>query len=371
MPVGGIAEPVVLGEIEPLGYRFGTDLGAAQAVAEVNAAGGVLGGRPLRIELRDDRADPTVAVAQLRELVASGVRAIVGSSYSNSGLAVLDDVERAGVPYLSAGAADAQVNPVRPYVFMTPPTAGVVAEQLLRYLQANGLTRLAVAHDSTSMFSRTGLAEQEAMAAGYGVEFVTRQVFSTETTDFDDLLAAVAASGAHALMVWATGPPPVAITGPFEHAGLGIPLVMSHGAATHDYLTGAGAAAEGVLVATSLAVAGPALPDSPVRDAVLRMAGPFTETHGRYPSQFAFDGYGAVHLIAAAIDRAGSDEPRLIQRELTRLTLLTPEGRYRYTPTDHAGLTVDDVAVTVVRDGAFALTDWSRTQLEHTLVASG
>jgi branched-chain amino acid transport system substrate-binding protein len=263
MPVGGVAEPVLLGEIEPLGYRFGTDLGAAQAVAEVNAAGGVLGGRPPRIELSDDRADPTVAVAQLRELVA---------------------------------------------------------------------------HDSTSLFSRTGLATQEAMAAGYGVEFATRQVFSTGTTDFDHLLAEVAASGAHALMVWATGPPTVAITGPFAHAGQGIPPVMSHGAATQDYLTGAGAATEAVLVATSLAVAGPELPDSPVRDAVPRMAGPFTEAHGRYPSRFAFDGYGAVRPIAAAID--------------------------------HAGLTVDDVAVTVVRGGAFALTDWFRTQLEHTLAAS-
>ncbi|HEX4249793.1 MAG TPA: ABC transporter substrate-binding protein, partial [Pseudonocardia sp.] len=149
MPVGGIgagAEPVLIGEIEPLGYRFGTDLGAAQAVAEVNAAGGVLGGRPLRIELRDDEADPAVAVARLRELVRLGVRAFVGSSYSNSALAVLDEVGRAGIPYLSAGAADAQVDPVRPYVFMTPPTAGVVAEQLLRYFRASGMTRMAVAH---------------------------------------------------------------------------------------------------------------------------------------------------------------------------------------------------------------------------------
>lgn len=89
-----------------------------------------------------------------------------------------------------------------------------------------------------------------------------------------------------------------------------------------------------------------------------------------YPSQVAFDGYGAVHLIAAATERAGTDEPRLIQRELARLTLLTPEGRYRYTPTDHAGLTVDDVAVTDVRDGTFTLTEWSRTQLESRLAGS-
>jgi branched-chain amino acid transport system substrate-binding protein len=74
-----------------------------------------------------------------------------------------------------------------------------------------------------------------------------------------------------------------------------------------------------------------------------------------------------VQLIAAAIKQAGNANPQDIQRALSNLTLLTPEGEYRYTPQDHAGLGVDDVAITVVRGGEFVPTDWSQQQLANTL----
>jgi len=117
-----------------------------------------------------------------------------------------------------------------------------------------------------------------------------------------------------------------------------MPLVMSHAEGTPLYTQPAGAAAEGVIVAASLAVIGPRLPDSKQKDVVLKMAQPFQQKNGIYPPQFAFDGYGAVQLIAAAIKQAGNANPQDIQRALNNLTLLTPEGEYRYTPQDHAGL---------------------------------
>ena len=67
----------------------------------------------------------------------------------------------------------------------------------------------------------------------------------------------------------------------------------------------------------------------------------------------------AGHLLNA--------NPQDIQRALNNLTLLTPEGEYRYTPQDHAGLGVDDVAITQVRGGQFVPTDWSQQQLANTL----
>ena len=146
-----------------------------------------------------------------------------------------------------------------------------------------------------------------------------------------------------------------------------MPLVMSHAEGTPLYTQPAGPAAEGVIVAASLAVIGPRLPASRQKDVVLAMAQPFQQKNGLYPPQFAFDGYGAVQLIAAAIKQAGNANPQDIQKALSNLTLLTPEGEYRYTPQDHAGLGVDDVAITVVRGGEFVPTDWSQQQLANTL----
>ncbi|GEL16878.1 ABC transporter substrate-binding protein [Pseudonocardia asaccharolytica] len=369
---GGGSGPIKLGQIASLTGNYtplGTNdqLGAAQAVKEINDAGGLLGGRQLEITVRDDKTQPDQAVIAFNDLASQGVVAVVGSSFSNSSLAVIPIAERREIPYVSTAAADEQVEPVRSYAFMTPPTAGVVAEQLLKYFQASGMTRMAVAYDTQSAFAQTGWNKQQAMAAKYGVEFVAVESFETGATNFSSVLTHVRDSGAQGLMVWATGAPAVIITKQFATSGLAMPLVMSHAEASTLYTQPAGPAAEGVIVASSLAVAGPELPASKVKDVVLAMAGPFQEANGYYPPQFAFDGYGAVKLIAAAIEQAGSDDPKAIQQALNNLTLLTPEGEYRYTPQDHSGLQVEDVAITQVQNGQFVLTDWSRKQLESAL----
>ncbi|OLT04054.1 hypothetical protein BJF90_24480 [Pseudonocardia sp. CNS-004] len=262
---GGGDGPIQLGQIASLTGNYtplGTndEKGAAQAVEEINAAGGVLGGRQLQITVRDDKTQPDQAVIAYNDLVDQGVAAVVGSSFSNSSLAAIPIAERNEIPYVSTAAADEQVEPVQAYGFMTPPTAGAVAEQLLRYFQASGMTRMAVAYDTQSAFAATGWTKQKELAGQYGIEFVAEEVFETGTTNFSPVFTHVRESGAQGLMVWATGAPAVIVTKQFDTAGLDIPLVMSHAEASTLYTEPAGPAAEGVIVASSLAVIGPHLP---------------------------------------------------------------------------------------------------------------
>ncbi len=369
---GSSTEPIVLGQIASLTGNYtplGTNdkLGAAQAVAEINDGGGVLGGRKLEIKVADDKTQPDQAVIAFNDLASQDVVAFVGSSFSNSSLAVIPNAERQQIPYISTAAADEQVEPVSSYAFMTPPTAGAVAEQLLRYFQAQGMTNMAVAYDTKSAFAQTGWNKMKSMAGKYGITFVDEETFETTTTNFAPQLTHVGSSGANGLMVWATGAPAVIITKQFATANLGMPLVMSHAEASTLYTDPSGPAANGVIVASSLAVVGPHLPDSDVKNAALAMAEPFQQANGYYPPQFAFDGYGAVKLIAAAIEKAKSADPADIQKALNDLTLLTPEGEYTFSDQDHAGLTVDDVAVNVVTDGQFVPTDWSQQELQKSL----
>lgn len=369
---GGGSGPIVIGQIASLTGNYtplGTNdkLGAQQAVDEINKAGGLLGGRKLQIQLQDDKTQPDQAVIAFNDLVGKNVVAVVGSSFSNSSLAVIPNAERQQVPYVSTAAADEQVEPVRSYAFMTPPTAGVVAEQLLRYFQAKGMTKMAVAYDTKSAFAQTGWKKMHALAGKYGIDFVDQETFETTTTNFAPQLTHVAGSGAQGLMVWATGAPGVIMTKQFAQAHLGMPLVFSHAEASTLWSKPSGDAANGVIVATSLAVVGPHLPDSKVKDVTLAMAQPFQQANGYYPPQFAFDGYVAVKLIAAAIKKANSTDRTAIQKALNNLTLLTPEGQYTYSSSDHAGLKVDDVAIAQFTGGEFVPTDWSQQQLNKTL----
>lgn len=365
---GSASGPIVIGEIASLTGNYtplGTSdkLAAQQAVNEINKAGGLLGGRKLKLMVKDDQTTPAQAVIDFNDLTGQGVTAIIGSPFSNAALATIPLVARRKVPYMSPAASDQQVEPVRPYVFMTPADAGAGATRLLSYFKAVGMTRVAVAYDTKSAFAVTGHKVMAQKASSFGVHLVDTEKFETTTNDFSSVFTHVRDSGARALMVWATGAPAVLVTKQFATAGLPMKLVLSHAEASSLWMKPSGAAAEGVLLPASFGVVGPELPASKLKDAVTAMAGPYQKANGTYPPQFAFDGYAAVKLLAAAITKAGSTDGAKIQRAMEHLTLLTPSGEFHYTPTDHAGLDADDLVMTVVKGGKFTLTPQAAAQL--------
>ncbi|MGH3319742.1 MAG: ABC transporter substrate-binding protein [Streptosporangiaceae bacterium] len=367
---GGGKGPIKIGMITSLTGNYtplgkNDRLGARQAVKEANKAGGI-DGRKLKLIVKDDKTEPNQAVIDFNDLAGQDVVGVVGSSFSNSSLAAIPVAARKKIPYISTAASDEQVQPPQPYIYMTPPTAGVVAERLLQYFKAKGMTKLAIAYDTKSAFAQTGHKAMSKMASKYGVSFVDTETFETTQTDFSSVLTHVRSSHAQGLMVWATGSPAVVITKQFATSGMDMPLIMSHAEASTLYTQPAGKAAEGVTVASSLAVIGPYLPDSKLKDTVTSMAGPFKKKAGYYPPQFAFDGYSAVKLLAAAMKKGGTD-PEQIEGALEHMKLLTPEGEYNYTPKNHAGLGPDDVAVTVVKNGEFVPTAWTKRQLKSGL----
>ena len=82
--------------LEP--YKKGMEL----ALAEVNAAGGVLG-RPLEIVSRDDNGTPGDAVRVAEELTSrEKVTMLIGTFPSNVGLAVADFAKQRKIPFLAA-----------------------------------------------------------------------------------------------------------------------------------------------------------------------------------------------------------------------------------------------------------------------------
>lgn len=340
--------------------------GAELAVRQLNDTGGVLGRRVV-LTVEDDASLPAGAVAAYHRLTDRGVAAVVGTSFSNASVAVLPHTDERKVVYVSTGAAHTQVEPVRPYVFMTPPNGRLVAAQLLRYFREHGMTRIAVAFDSDSVFNREAWTTQESMLGRFGIEAVAVESVKVDTLDFGPVVAAIAASGAQALMAWVTGPPATGLALAFRAAGPSIPMVAGIGAASPAFVDEVGAGAEGIIVATSLVAVERDLPPSATRAVIAGLTEPFQRLHGAPPSQFAVDGYTAVRLIAGAVDAAGEDAPHAVQRAMDSLTCLTPEGEYNFSPTDHAGLNASDVAVAVIHDGRFRLTPWSHDQLRRHL----
>lgn len=102
---------------------------------------------------------------------------------------------------------------------------------------------------------------------------------------------------------------------------------------------------------------------SPLKTAIGKLAAPFAAKYGGQPSEFAADAYSGAQILFAALRKAApSFSPAAIQAALSRLSILTPDGKYDYTSQDHGGLTPDDVAVVTVRDGTFQATPWQKSQ---------
>ncbi len=356
-------EPIKLGMITSLTGNFSVlgqfDRNAVQLIVDqVNKAGGV-NGRKVDVQILDDQSNPTQAAVVARQLISSGVSAIVGPVFSSNCLAVLDAVEAAKIPMITTCASDSQVNPVRPYIFMAPPTAGIVADKLMAYLQAKGLTKIAVIHDTTE-FGKAGWDAIKRDAGKYGLTVVDEEPYDITATSFVPGLTHVKNSGAQALISWGAGPPAVTITKEFRQLGLTIPLLFSHAQASPLYIKPAGSAADGVIVGTSLGAMGQYLPDgNPSKSVILAFDKAYEAAYNGAPAEFAYDAYGAIHMILNAIAKVGTN-PQAIQKQLEQTTFVSTDGTYHYSATNHAGLGPDAVWVARVQNGQMVPTNFSK-----------
>ena len=368
-PEDGGGRPYRIGMIAPLTGNYeslGRDHKKAVELAleEINTSGGLLG-RRVELVVRDDRSQPDQSMLNFNE-IKDNVDIVIGSAFSNSGLATIPLAEDARMPYVSLTAADEQVKPIRPHVFVVPAISSQYADRLLQYFQATGVTRVAVAYDSRSSYALAGLAGMQDKAGYYGVTLVAQEEFQTATTDFSPIFNKVRSSGAQALTVWATGPPAVTVTKQFAGARINVPLVLTGAQASRLFLEPAGAAAEGVIIASSIGVVGAYLPDGEQKEVIGSLSRSFRALYKYAPPQFAQDGYSAVQLIAAAVRKANSTNRAKVRDALENLRLVTPNGAYAYSPTDHNGLTTDFISVNRVNGGTLIPTDWAKQQFPAT-----
>lgn len=336
------------------------------AVEQVNAEGGLLG-KQVTLVTRDDQTLPDKSVLAYNDIKSSGIVAVIGSAFSNSALATLPLAQRDGIPYLSPTPTEEQVEPIKSYVFVVPALSTEYAERYLEYMQAEKIKKIAVAHDTKGAYATSGYKATQALAAKYDVQIVKDEEFEMATSDFSPIFTHIKGSGAQAFVFWGTGPSGVTVTKQHAAANVKIPLFMTPSQASKLWLEPVGSAGEGVTVLSAIGVVGEYLPDGPQKQIIEKMEVPFRKKHGYAPPQFAQDGYSACLILFEAIRKAGSTDRKQIRDALENLTVLTPNGKYTYSPTNHAGINREYISVNVVKDGKFVPTAWAKEQLARTV----
>jgi branched-chain amino acid transport system substrate-binding protein len=338
------------GNYAPLGTN--DKLAAQQIVDGVNAKNGI-NGRKLELDIVDDGSDPNQSVIQFNKVIGDGVVAVLGPPQSTADLALKPIANDKKMPTISLGAADEQVVPVTPYMWMTAPLSSQVAKTCVDFIKGQGKAKLAMLTDTKNAYAVSGHDATKKILDQAGVQLVADESFETTQTNFAPQFAKITDTRPDFLLVWATGAPPVVITKAWADLKNGIPLMMTAAEASTLYAQPAGAAAEGVFVQASMGVIGQALPTSnKFKKLVDDFAGPFQQANNYYPPQFAWDGMVATSFLVDAITRKGATSEQ-IKDGLDSIDLDTPQGHYTFTPQKHAGMPDSTNVMSVIKDGQF------------------
>jgi len=165
---------------------------ARLGVAEINAAGGVLGGS-LALDVRNDNQDPTLAVTAAHELIEQvHVPAIIGVDTSGSAVAVSAVAIPAQVVEMSGSATSPEITTLldNDFVFRTASPDTRQAQLLSERARAHGFSRVAVIHEPGPYGRGLGstFALDFAMNGGTVTDVVA---YSQSRSSYQELLASV------------------------------------------------------------------------------------------------------------------------------------------------------------------------------------
>ncbi len=359
-----VGEPIRIGGLFAI-TGAGSSLGepardtAVMLAEHINAEGGTHG-RPVEIVVRDTKSLETDALNAAMELAdRENVLAILGPSRSGTTMAVVDYVERTGVPLISCAAARKITDPVKDYVFQVAPGDADAVYRIYDYMREEGISKIATL-TASSGFGEEGRAQLQAQAADFDIEILAAEQFADDDNDMTAQLTSIRGTEAEAVVCWGVGRAPALVARNMTQLGMQIPLFQSHGVANQRFIDVAADAAEGVIMPAAKLIVLEQLPeDEPQLDALRQYHEMFVDQYEREPDHYGGHGWDALQIVREAIERAGPD----VERETLRDEIENTQGHvgiagiFNYASDDHYGLTPDAFVMVTIEDGRWQLLD--------------
>ena len=325
----------------------------------INDAGGI-NGRQIQILIEDDGTDEAKAVAAATKLIEQDkVAAILGATGTGESMAVRTVIDRSGVPEISMAGGNAITGKFDPLVFQTPWTNAIIVPYVLKKIAADGHTKIAVISDDGG-YGKDGLAIITTDAPAAGLTIVSNQTFKTGDTDFAAQLTNIKNSGADAVLLYTAGAEGAAIVKQADALGLKLPWYGGSGQARVQFIQGAGPASEGFIFGTGKSL----LPSNwgtgtAEANLVNDFATRYKAAYNAAPDIFAGHAFDALLILTDTLKRGGgSTDPAQLRDAIEKTSgLVGFAGTFTFSPTDHNGLTSDDLALYKIQNG-----QWTATQ---------
>ncbi|MCB1776230.1 MAG: ABC transporter substrate-binding protein [Candidatus Competibacteraceae bacterium] len=356
------AEPIKIGTFlsitGPASFLGDPELKTLQMVVEDFNAKGGLNGRKIELVHYDTGGNAREALNFVKRLIRKDqVDVIVGGTTSGDTLAVMPEVEKAGISLISLAGAVEIIEPVRKWVFKVAHTDRMAAAKIFEDLKKRHLTKVALITGDGG-FDKSGRAQILELAPEYGITLVADESYSNKDTDMTAPLTKIRATDAQAIINFGFGQAPAIVTKNIKQLGIDLPVYQSHGVASKTFIDLAGEAAEGVRLPAAALVVAEQLPDTdPQKPVLLAYKKEYEAKHGAV-STFGGHAYDGVMIAAEAIKRAGGTDKTQVRDEIEKTSgFIGTAGIFHMTPEDHMGLNLDAFKMVEIRDGGWKIVE--------------
>jgi len=291
--------------------------GVEQAVADLNAAGGLLG-RPLKVIAADDACEPKQAVAVANQLARDRVSLVVGHFCSSSSIPAAAVYAEEGILQITPASTNPELtNHGYRTVFRVcgrDDQQGAIAGAFLARRYAG--RKVAIIHDKSTY--GTGLAEATRVAmVAAGLSPVLNETFIGGEKDYSALVTKLKAADVDAIYIGGYYTEAGLIARQMRDQGLKAQIVAGEGLISNEYWAITGAAGEGTLMTFN--------PDPRTRAEAAPLVDSFRQA-GFEPEGYTLYAYAAVQVFAEAVRQAGSSEGAAVAAALRRHSFSTVIG---------------------------------------------
>jgi branched-chain amino acid transport system substrate-binding protein len=281
-------------------------LGMEAAIADINAAGGVLG-KKLTLVTRDDTSAPPKSIQNMSELIDSEkVSAVFGPTNSGNAMAWKHIANQKKIPVIgNVGSGTDITKPMSPgadnYMFRVSMVDREQVAALMAYVKKNaGQSKVIGLMAETTGYGQGGLKDMEEIAKLQDIKIAATERFGVGDTDMTSQLSKMKSANVDTVVVWAQGTPIAQLVRSMEKTNY-FPLVLTSWAA--DNITFYDAAGK-ALAEKPIFMRTVSETRTPSQQKLFDRIGAKLKAPGSF--SFALHGYDSVQLYAAAAKQANS-----------------------------------------------------------------
>ncbi len=306
--------PIRIGVFQSLSgaeASFGQDAikGIRMAEEQVNQRGGVLG-HPIELLIRDNQSKAGETSSIVKELTSrEHVVALIGEVASGRTLEAAPIAQRYKIPLVANSASNEKVTKTANFVFRVSYRDSQQGEVLARYMRSIGKSRAAILADVSKDNSTSIARSFKKCFEELGGKVVGEQSYNVGDKDFIAQLTSIRNSGADCLLIPGYYTDSASIMKQAQSLELNLPMFGGDGWDSADLIRVAGDAAEGAIFTNTFSSEDP-------QPTVRAFVAAYQKKYGTKPMALAATGFDALMLVADAIQRAGTTNPKAIRDAL-------------------------------------------------------